>query len=65
MGRMIRLAGATLAATGEVAMSGVIASGAAAYSVVKGFQAAKQRVMDAWKESRQSEAAKNESYENI
>lgn len=65
MNKMMKLAGATLAATGEVAMSGIVASGAAAYSVVKAFQSATKRVTDAWKEDKSEETVKVEVAESV
>lgn len=56
MNKMMKLAGAALAATGEVAVSGIVASGAAAYSVAKAFLSAKKRVTDAWTEKEPEES---------
>lgn len=59
MSKMTReLVGASLTATEAVAMSSVIASGAAVYSVVQGLKEAKNMVMDALKDGT---SIKNES----
>ena len=55
MSKMMKLVGATCTATGAVVLSGLVASGAAVYSVAKGFLTAGKMIMDVWKDSNDSQ----------
>lgn len=62
MGKINKFVGAACTATGMVAISGLVASGAAVYSVAEGFKTAGRIMKNALKEEKKEETIpENES----